>query len=456
VKINRAFKVEIDPTEEQKVLMNQTFGCVRFIYNYGLDKKNKHYQTTKESLKYNDLSKELTSMKDTTHPWLSNVPSIALQQGLRNLESAYQNFFRDLKKGKVSYPKFKCKGKSRDSFRLQNNGFSVGTNYISLSKLGDVRLKELDYIPLNAKFNNVTISRQANHYFASVNCDIEMQEPPIPQTVIGLDMGIKTQVVVSNGQTFENPKNTRKYAKRLRRNQRKHSRKVKGSKNRRKAQMRVARVHKKISDCRKDNIHKITSNLVKTKPRFIVIENLNVKGMQKNRKLSKVVSDVAFYEIKRQLAYKTMWYGGKLVEIDRFFPSSKLCSVCGSVYKGLTLKDRTFVCPSCGHTQDRDEQAAYNIEREGIKILSTSGHEGIYACGESNQCKIGTFGFLSNRLDETRTSRLKSRENVRKHSSFPAHIGKKFNVDPKYFKLVSRNHNIELMKTNKFLVVETN
>ena len=175
-------------------------------------------------------------MKETEqYAFLNEISSIALQQSLRNVDCAYQNFFRDLKKGKVSYPRFKCKGKSRDSFRLQNNGFSVGTNYITLAKLGDVKLKECDYIPVDAKMNNVTVSRQADRYFASVNCEVDIPEPKKPESVIGLDVGIKTLVVVSNGQTFKNPKNTRKFAKKLRRRQRRLSRRVKGSNNRKKA-----------------------------------------------------------------------------------------------------------------------------------------------------------------------------------------------------------------------------
>lgn len=388
MKISKAFKVEIDPTEEQKKLMKETFGCVRFIYNYGLNKKNEHYKANKKSLSYFDLCKDITKLKNIKeYNWLSGVPSIALQQGLKNLDSAYQNFFRDLKKGKVSYPQFKCKGKSRDSFRLQNNGFSVETNSIFLSKIGEVKLKETEYIPTNAKFNNVTVSYQAGHYFVSVNCEIDIVEPPKPETVIGLDMGIKTLVYASNGQSFQNPKNTKKYAKKLRRHQRKFARKQKGSKNREKSKLKVAKVYKKISDCRKDNIHKITSNLVKTKPRFIVIEDLNVNGMLKNRKLSKAIADGSFAEIKRQLEYKTKWYGGELVLIDRWFPSSKLCSKCGTIHTGLKLKDRIFVCPECGFTMERDHHASCNIETEGIRILSSStvGHTGIYACGESDQ-----------------------------------------------------------------------
>ena len=386
MKITRAFKVELNPTEEQKVLMNRTFGCVRLIYNKGIDRKQQHYKATQKSLSNTSLSAELTKMKETEqYAFLNEISSIALQQSLRNVDCAYQNFFRDLKKGKVSYPRFKCKGKSRDSFRLQNNGFSVGTNYITLAKLGDVKLKECDYIPVDAKMNNVTVSRQADRYFASVNCEIDIPEPKKPESVIGLDVGIKTLVVVSNGQTFKNPKNTRKFAKKLRRRQRRLSRRVKGSNNRKKAIGEVQKLHYKISNCRRDNLHKITSNLVKTKPRWIVIEDLNVKGMLKNRNLSKSVADASFCEIKRQLEYKTKWYGGEVVKINRFFPSSKLCSKCGFVHKGLTLKDRIFVCPVCGHTQDRDEQACQSVEKEGCRILSTLGHNGIYACGESNQ-----------------------------------------------------------------------
>ena len=218
MKISRAFKVELDPTEEQKVLMNRTFGCVRLIYNKGIDRKQQHYKATQKSLSNTSLSAELTKMKETEqYTFLNEISSIALQQSLRNVESAYRNFFRDLKKGKVSYPRFKCKGKTRDSFRLQNNGFSVGTNYITLAKLGDVKLKEIDYIPVDAKMNNVTVSRQADRYFASVNCEIDIPEPKKPESVIGLDVGIKTLVVVSNGQTFKNPKNTKRFAKKLRR-----------------------------------------------------------------------------------------------------------------------------------------------------------------------------------------------------------------------------------------------
>jgi putative transposase len=409
--VSRAFRVELNPTEEQKILMEQTFGCVRKVFNMGLERKKKFYEETKKSLSFFSLCKDLTKLKETEEfSYLNDVSVITLQQSLKNVDVAYKNFFRGLKKGKVGFPQFKCKGKSRDSFRLQNNGFHLNDNSIFLAKLGDVKLKELDYIPLNAvKYYSVAISKQAGRYFASVNCEVKMHDAPKPETAIGIDVGIKTLVVASNGQTFDNPKNTRKYAKKLRRQQRRLSRTKKGSQNRKKAIKRVQKIHYKISNCRKDNLHKITSNLVKTKPRYIVIEDLNVKGMLKNRKLSKSVADASFSEIKKQLEYKVKWYGGEIVKINRWFPSSKLCSVCGEIHKGLTLKDRIFVCPSCGHTQDRDEQASWNIETEG---LSTLGQRGIYACGESNKRERRTSVFLSNGFRETRTSRIHSWENV--------------------------------------------
>ncbi len=239
-------------------------------------------------------------------------------------------------------------------------------------------------------FRHEFITKEANKWYVSVRVEQEISEPINQiESVLGVDVGIKTLVTCSNGQVFENPKYLKKSKKKLVLAQKNLSRKQfnnktkRSSNNRNKAKLKLQKIYQRISNQRKDNIHKMTSKLVKTKPRYIVIEDLNISGMMKNHKLAESISDASFYEIKRQLIYKTAWYGGSIIEVDRFFPSSKMCSVCGNLKENLTLEDRIYIC-ECGNVIDRDLNASINLERYGlIRLQSTVSSTGIKACGES-------------------------------------------------------------------------
>jgi putative transposase len=378
MKINKSYKVELEPTRKQESLMNKTFGCVRFVYNWGLAERISYYEKEKKTLGYVKQAVLLTEKKSELL-WLCAASCVALQQSLRNLDVAFSNFFKCLKKKKVGFPKFKCKGKSRDSFRLQNGAFFLDERFITLAKIGQVKLKESNYIPLNALYKNVTISKEVDKYFASVSCVIEIPDVSLASSVLGIDRGLKELLICSDGTRIDNHKITKHYEKSLSRAQRKLARKKLRSKNRRKQLLKVQKIYKNIKNCRLDNLHKITTSLVKTKPRFIVLEDLNIQGMVKNHKLAKAIADVAWGELARQLTYKTSWYGGEVLKVDRFFPSSKLCSSCGVIKETLELSDRIYKC-ECGLEIDRDLNAAINLEHYG---LSTLGQRGIKACGES-------------------------------------------------------------------------
>lgn len=395
MKINKAYKVELNPNNKQRTFMEKSAGVARFAYNWGLNERIALYEKEKKSLSAIDQHKFLCSKKKTEYPWMYEVSKCAPQEALRDLDAAFKNFFRGIKNGqKVGFPKFKSKHRSKPSFTI-SFGFYVTNSTINIPKVGYVKLKEKDYIPVKSiHINSVTVSKTAGRWFASVQGEVDIIEPPKPETVIGIDVGIKTLVTCSNGETFENNKYLKKYEKKLSHAQRNLSRKQfnketkRSSKNREKAKLKVQKIYYKISNQRKDAIHKMTSTLVKTKPRYFALEDLNVSGMMKNHHLAGAMADASFSEIKRQLLYKTGWYGGEILEVDRFFPSSKMCSVCGAIKEDLTLEDRVYICECgniidrdlCGNIIDRDLNASINQEKFGISTLSS---RGIKACGEN-------------------------------------------------------------------------
>jgi putative transposase len=389
MKIQRAYKAEIKPNNRQCTLLDKSAGTARFAYNWGLSYRKKLYEEEKKSISYFDHHKVLCSIKKKEYPWMYEVSKCAPQCALRDLDVAFNNFFRSLKQGKkVGFPKFKSKHKSAISFHLDNNSFKVTNNKIMLAKIGFIRLKEKGYIPAeNVKYNSITISKAANRWYVSVQVEQDMPEPNNAlESVLGIDVGIKTLATCSNGQIFENHKYLNKSKKKLAHAQKtlarkKFDRKTKKlSKNREKCKLKVQKIYHKISNQRKDAIHKMTSTLVKTKPRYLVVEDLNVTGLMKNHKLAGAIGDASFCEIKRQITYKTLWYGGSVLEVDRFFPSSKTCSRCGCLKEDLTLSDRIYICNECGSTMDRDLNASVNLEKFGLSTLSS---REINACGES-------------------------------------------------------------------------
>jgi putative transposase len=288
------------------------------------------------------------------------------QNALRDLDIAFKNFFRGLKKKqKVGFPKFKSKKNTKQTFRIDGLNIKVEGNRIKLPKISWIRLKESDYIPTTkVKYLNATISKEIDRYYISIAVEEEVNiEDKQVEEIIGVDLGIKELATCSNGEVYSNSKFTNKYSSKLKREQRCLSRRQRDSKNKAKQRLVVAKVHRKIRNSRLDALHKTTSSITKTKCRIIVLEDLNVKGMMENHKLAKAIADSSFYELKRQITYKTFFYGGEVHLINRYFPSSKTCSNCGAIKEDLKLSDRTYNCVDCGFSLDRDLNAAINIER---------------------------------------------------------------------------------------------
>ena len=369
----RAYRYRIYPTDEQKVLFAKTFGCCRFVYNWALNLKITAYQERKETLGNVYLTNLMKSELKAEYEWLSDVNSQSLQSALRNLDTAYTNFFRNTKA--IGFPKFKSR-KDRQSFLCPQHcrvDFEKGT--ITIPKAKDIPAV------LHRKFKGtvktVTVSMApSGKYFASVLVDTAIQELPVTliqdDTTLGIDLGLKSLAVCSDGRTFDNPKNLQRSLDRLKLLQKRLSCKQKGSSNRNKARIRVAQLQEHIANSRKDNLHKITYALTHdSQVRTICMEDLNVKGMQRNHHLAQAVSDVSFGMFLTLLEYKCKWYGVNLVKIDRFAPSSKTCGKCGYIYKGLKLSERSWICPECGTHHDRDFNAACNIKEFGLKALPT-------------------------------------------------------------------------------------
>ena len=369
----RAYKYRIYPTDEQKVLFAKTFGCCRFVYNWALNLRIEAYKSDKRTVPYKEIQDCMVNELKAEHDWLKEVNSQSLLYSLRNLDTAYTNFFRNTKA--VGFPRFKSR-KSRQSFLCpQHCRVDFAQETITIPKAKDIPAV------LHRKFKGtvktVTVSMSpAGRYFASVLVDTSIQElqaaEPQEKTTVGIDLGVKSLAVCSDGRTFDNPKNLQRSLDRLKLLQKRLSRKQKGSSNRNKARIRVARLQEHIANCRKDSLHKITHALTHdSQVRTICMEDLNVKGMQRNHHLAQAVGDASFGMFLTLLEYKCRWYGVNLIKIDRFAPSSKTCGKCGYVHKGLKLSERSWTCPECGTHHDRDFNAACNIKKFGLKALPT-------------------------------------------------------------------------------------
>jgi putative transposase len=312
-----------------------------------------------------DLHKELNKLKRTDYPWMYDVSKCAPQETLRDLDEAFTNFF----KKRAGYPSRKSKKNGVGSFRLTGS-IKVSFNNIKMPRLGRIRIKERNYLPIDAHILSVTVSEKAQHWFVSLAVEEEIEIPINTGGIVGTDLGINAMATDSDGKKFENPKALNRFT----RHQREVSRQKKGSTNRRKSVRRLSRTHLRISDIRKDALHKVTTKLAKTKS-VIVIEDLNVSGMMKNHSLARAIGDVGMGEFRRQLEYKTKWYGSQLIIAPRFYPSSKLCSGCGHIKDNLKLSDRIYICDVCHLRIDRDLNAAINLSR-----LAVSSTESINAC----------------------------------------------------------------------------
>ncbi len=359
--IQKGFKYRIYPTKEQSVLMAKHFGCVRWVYNWGLDQKTKAYQETGKSPSRFELDRQLTSQKkniDTV--WLSDVSSSSLQNSLERLDGAYTKFFKE-KKG---FPKFKSKHRGDQSFSSPQANRLIEENKLSIPKF-----REGIKIKLHRKFEgtikSVTISRNpSGKYFASLTVEttakIIKPKKPSKKKSIGVDLGIKTFAVLSTGEEIQNPKHLKKSLKRLRRAHRNVSRKVKGSNNRMKAKKILALQYEKVTNQRTDFLHKVSLRLIREN-QTVCLETLNVKGMMQNHKLAQALSDISIGTFNRFMEYKGLWYGTNILRCGRFEASSKICNKCGATNHALTLADRTWTCLNCNSTHDRDINAAKNI-----------------------------------------------------------------------------------------------
>lgn len=366
--MEKAFRYRIYPNKKQQELIQKTFGCSRFVYNYFLGIRIKEYENNKKSVNYNDTSKMLTSLKKELE-WLKEPDKDSLQKSLKDLDMAYQKFFKE----HSGFPKFKSKKDRYKSYRTSctNNNISFCDKHIKLPKLGMIKIRDKQ-IP-QGRILNATISQEPNgHYYCSLCCT-EIELPQYQQTNknVGIDLGITDFAIFSDGTKIENPRFFEKSEDKLAKLQRELSRKTIGGSNWNKARIKVANLQKHISNQRQDFLHKLTTEIVKSFD-TICIEDLDVKSMKEtdNKTRNKRVGDVSWSEFRKQLTYKSNWYGKQLSVVDRYYPSSQICHVCGERDGKKSEDIRKWICPHCGALHDRDVNASINILNEGLKILS--------------------------------------------------------------------------------------
>lgn len=372
----KAFKVQLQPNNKQRSLLFQCAGTARWAYNHALARQKQHFEETNGFISHRDIRKELTQLKRTDEfKWLYQYSNNITKQAIKDADTAFRNFFRK----NARYPRFKSKRHTRPSFYHDPVKLKLTERHVQLEMTGKIRLREPGHIPLGVKYVNPRISFDGINWWISVGVDVGDLTLDMPESApVGVDLGVSSLAVVSDGRRFKNINKTRtirQLEKKLRRLQRKASRhyiklQKGGSRSKRlnRLEREVRRTHLRLTNLRDNHLHQITSTLVKAKPEFIVIEDLNVSGMMKNRCLSEKIAKQKWHEFRRQLEYKCEWYGVALLAAPRFLPSSKTCSSCGAIKNDLRLSDRTFTCEDCGTVIDRDLNASINLIDYGRSI----------------------------------------------------------------------------------------
>ena len=367
-------KVRLRPTKVQEAQLWKSVGTARWVYNWTLERQQENYKNGRKFIYDNQLRKEITQLKrQEDYKWLGDVSNNVAKQAVKDACNAYKRFF----KGQSSVPKFKSRRKSNKTFYNDAGKLKVKNKSVLVEKIGWVKTSE--QLPMGIKYLNPRVSHDNKYWYLSVSIEEEFTQPELTDEVIGIDLGIKTLAVCSNGMEFKNINKTakvKKIEKRLRRLQRSASRKYEKNKegnryvktcNIIKIEKQIQLLYRRLSNIRNNHLHQTTNAIVRTKPSKVVMEDLNVKGMMKNRNLAKAISQQKFYEFKRQMGYKCEKYGIEFIQVGRFFPSSKLCSNCGQINKDLKLSDRVYHC-DCGLYIDRDSNASINLANYGKSV----------------------------------------------------------------------------------------
>ena len=365
--VKRAYKYRFYPTGQQADLLNRTFGSVRYVYNRALAERSRAWTQEQRRINFAETCRMLTTWKsDPDTAWLYEVSNVALQQGLQHLQQAYVNFWSK----RAKYPTFKSKRKSKASATFTTSGFSYRGGQIRLAKCAEpLNIVWSRPLPEGADPSTVTVSRDsADRWHISILVETTVETLPATSATVGIDAGITSLVTLSTGEKVVNPKHEKRDRDRLALTQRRLSRKAKGSANRAKARLAVARVHARITDRRRDHLHKLSTRIIREN-QTVVIEDLTVRNMVRNHNLARAISDASWSELRRQLEYKADWYGRTVIAIDRFYPSSKTCSACGAIVEKLPLNVRSWTC-RCGSVHDRDVNAEKVILAAGLAVAA--------------------------------------------------------------------------------------